>query len=173
MLVFFRSIKSALATIEDTLVIWMVGIISIILGLGVILRYVLNDPITWSEEFVVTLFVWLVMLGVPSALRSRMHIRIDVLILRLSPSLRRLFGVIACLAGFVIMVAAIYAGYMHTKGVWGSHTPMLGYSMGWIFIAMPIGFAITLFHGVMIFIEEGPEKVFQNSTETVIDSAET
>jgi TRAP-type C4-dicarboxylate transport system permease small subunit len=45
--------------------------------------------------------------------------------------------------------------------------------MGWIFIAMPIGFAITLFHGVMIFIEEGPEKVFQNSTETVIDSAET
>jgi len=172
MLDLLRSIDRGLATIEDTLVTWMVGIISIILGLGVILRYVFNDPITWSEEFVVTLFVWLVMLGVPSALRSRMHIRIDVLILRLSLRMRRLFGIIACLSGLVIMVAAIYAGYMHTTGVWGSHTPMLGYSMGWIFIAMPIGFAITLFHSAMILIDEGPEKVLQNSTETVIDSAE-
>jgi hypothetical protein len=36
---------------------------------------------------------------------------------------------------------------------------------------MPVGFALTLFHGSMILIEEGPQRVFQNATETVIDSA--
>lgn len=164
-------IDRRLARLEDLLIIVMVAAIALLVGLGVVLRYVFNDPLTWSEEFVVTMFVWSIMLGVPSALRSRMHIRIDVLILRLSKPARRIFGFIACLAGLVIMCAAVYAGYMHTAGVWSSQTPMLGFSMGWIFLAMPVGFALTLFHGCMILIDEGPELVFQNSTETVIDSA--
>ncbi|MCK7582734.1 MAG: TRAP transporter small permease subunit [Chromatiales bacterium] len=45
--------------------------IAVLVGLGVVMRYVLNDPLTWAEEFVVTLFVWmLIMLGIPAALRS-------------------------------------------------------------------------------------------------------
>jgi TRAP-type C4-dicarboxylate transport system permease small subunit len=168
---FLRSLDRRLAQLEDLLIMAMVATIASLLGLGVVLRYVFNNPLTWGEEFVVTLFVWSVMLGVPSALRSRMHIRIDVMILRLSNAARRIVGVIACLAGLVIMGAAVYAGYAHTAGVWNSQTPMLGFSMGWIFLAMPVGFALTLFHGSMMLMEEGPERVFQNATETVIDSA--
>ena len=168
---FLRWLDRSLARLEDLLIIVMVATIAGILSLGVVLRYVFNDPLTWAEEFVITLFVWAVMLGVPSALRSRMHIRIDVVILRLSASARRLVGAVACLAGLAIMCTAVYAGYAHTAGVWNSRTPMLGFSMGWLFLAMPVGFALTLFHGSMMLIEEGPERVFQNATETVIDSA--
>lgn len=168
---FLRMLDRRLAKLEDLLIMAMVATIAILLGLGVVLRYVFNDPLTWAEEFVVTLFVWSVMLGVPSALRSRMHIRIDVMILRLSNEARKVVGCLACLAGLVIMCAAVYAGYKHTLSVWNSQTPMLGFSMGWIFLAMPVGFALTLFHGSMILIDEGPQRVFQNATETVIDSA--
>ena len=167
------SIERKLALIEDRLVMAMVAIIALIMGAGVILRYVFNDPLTWSEEFVVTLFVWSVMLGVPSALRARMHIRIDALILRLGPGARRFTGLLAFVSGAVIMLAAIYAGWQHTQGVWSNQTPMLGYSMGWIFISMPIGFALTLFHAAVIFMVEGPDAVFRNATESVIDAAET
>jgi TRAP-type transport system small permease protein len=159
----FQTVKrlgSGLAWLEDVLVMWTVAIIAVLLGLGVILRYVFNDPITWSEEFVVTLFVWSVMFGIPSALR-------------LNPRARRWVGLLACVAGAVILAAAVYAGVSYTLNVWGSNTPMLGYSMGWIFISMPIGFALTLLHGAIILIDEGPEVVFQNATETVIDMAQT
>lgn len=170
---FLFSLERKLAALEDGLLMVMVAVIALILGLGVVLRYVFNDPLTWAEEFVVTLFVWSVMLGVPSALRARMHIRIDALILRLGPGARRMAGVLAFSAGAVILLAAIYAGWRHTQGVWSSQTPMLGYSMGWIFISMPIGFALTIFHGVMIVLQEGPDAVFRNATESVIDAAET
>lgn len=170
---FLFSLDRKLAALEDGLLMVMVAVIALILGAGVLLRYVFNDPLTWAEEFVVTLFVWSVMLGVPSALRARMHIRIDALILRLGPSARRMAGALAFSAGAVILLAAIYAGWQHTKGVWSSQTPMLGYSMGWIFISMPIGFALTIFHGAMIFLQEGPDAVFRNATESVIDAAET
>ena len=94
----FQTVKrlgNGLAWLEDVLVMWTVAIIAVLLGLGVILRYVFNNPLTWAEEFVVTLFVWSVMFGIPSALRSRMHIRIDVLILRLKPQARRWVGLLA------------------------------------------------------------------------------
>ena len=170
---FLFSLERKLAELEDGLLMVMVAVIALILGLGVVLRYVFNEPLTWAEEFVVTLFVWSVMLGVPSALRARMHIRIDALILRLGPGARRMAGVLAFSAGAVILLAAIYAGWQHTQGVWSSQTPMLGYSMGWIFISMPIGFALTIFHGAVIFMQEGPDAVFRNATESVIDAAET
>ena len=170
---FLFSLERKLAELEDGLLMVMVAVIALILGVGVVLRYVFNEPLTWAEEFVVTLFVWSVMLGVPSALRARMHIRIDALILRLGPGARRMAGVLAFSAGAVILLAAIYAGWQHTQGVWSSQTPMLGYSMGWIFISMPIGFALTIFHGAVIFMQEGPDAVFRNATESVIDAAET
>lgn len=170
---FLFSLERKLAALEDRLVMVMVAVIALILGAGVLLRYVFNDPLTWAEEFVVTLFVWSVMLGVPSALRARMHIRIDALILRLGPGARRVAGVLAFSAGAVILLAAVYAGWQHTQGVWSSQTPMLGYSMGWIFVAMPIGFALTIFHAAVILLQEGPDAVFRNATESVIDAAET
>lgn len=167
-----RVLDRALARLEDLVVMTIVAAMSVLLFAGVILRYVFNDPLTWSEEFVVTIFVWSVMLGVPSALRARMHIRIDALILRLGATGRRVFGVIACVAALVIFVAAIYAGWSHTGNVASSRTPMLGYSVGWIFVSLPIGFALTLFHGAMILVDEGPDAVFRNATESVIDSAQ-
>lgn len=167
-----RRLDRAVGRLEDLSLMGMVALIALVLGAGVVMRYVFNDPITWAEEFVVTIFVWSVMVGVPSALRSRMHIRIDALILRLGPRARRVVGRLACVAGAVILAAAIYAGWSHTAGVWGSRTPMLGYSMGWIFVSMPIGFALTLFHGTMILLDEGADAVFRNATESVIDAAQ-
>jgi TRAP-type C4-dicarboxylate transport system permease small subunit len=113
------------------------------------------------------------MLGIPAALRSNMHIRIDALILRLSPLGRRVAGVLACLAGLAIVGFAIYAGVRHASGVWSSLTPMLGFSMGWIFVSLPIGFALLLLHAVRMLIDGGPESVFRNSTELVVDDAAT
>jgi TRAP-type C4-dicarboxylate transport system permease small subunit len=167
-----RRLDRALARIEDLAVMTIVALMATILGIGVVLRYVFNDPLTWSEEFVVTIFVWSVMLGVPSALRSRMHIRIDALILRLGPTGRRVCGVLACASATVIFVAAIYAGLSHTSNIASSLTPMLGYSVAWIFVSLPIGFALTLFHAAVILVDEGPDAVFRNATESVIDSAQ-
>ncbi len=42
-----------------------------------------------------------------------------------------------------------------------------------LIIGVPIGFALTLLHGAIILVDEGPEVVFQNATETVIDMAQT
>ena len=82
-------------------------------------------------------------------------------------------GVLACLAGAVIVGFAIYAGVRHASGVWSSLTPMLGFSMGWIFVSLPVGFALLLLHAVRMLLEGGPESVFRNATELVVADADT
>ena len=114
-----RRLDRALARLEDAAITVIVAAMAVLLGVGVVLRYVFNDPLTWSEEFVVTIFVWSVMLGVPSALRSRMHIRIDALVLRLGPAGRRACGWLAWASAGPCSWAAAAASRPSTAG-WSS-----------------------------------------------------
>ncbi len=48
----------------------------VILSAGVIARYVLNDPLVWSDELASIVFLWLAMLGSVIALQRGEHMRL-------------------------------------------------------------------------------------------------
>ena len=77
------------------------GVIATLVIAAVFFRYVLNDPLTWTEETIVLLFTWMLFAGLASGFRNRMHIRIDALLLALPRSGRALFGAIAVAATLV------------------------------------------------------------------------
>jgi len=56
MLSALKTIDRRLARLEDLLIMVMMATLALVLGLGVVLRYVFNNPLTWSEEIVVTFF---------------------------------------------------------------------------------------------------------------------
>lgn len=52
--------------------------------LQVFLRYVVNSPTSWSEEFATLCFVWCVMLVIPLGLRHQEHISMEFLVNRMA-----------------------------------------------------------------------------------------
>ena len=58
----------------------MVGVVL----LQVFLRYVLNNPTSWSEEVATLAFVWCVMLVIPLGIRHQEHISMEFLVNRLA-----------------------------------------------------------------------------------------
>lgn len=52
--------------------------------LQVFLRYVVNSPTSWSEEFATLCFVWCVMLVVPLGIRHQEHISMEFLVNRVA-----------------------------------------------------------------------------------------
>ena len=48
---------------------------------AVVFRYMLSDPLTWSEELILLLFGWMIFLGIANAFRARTHIIIDFVVL--------------------------------------------------------------------------------------------
>lgn len=60
----------------------------VVMFAGVVCRYVLHQPLVWSDELAGILFLWLAMLGAVLALRRGEHMRMTALVSRLSPQRR-------------------------------------------------------------------------------------
>lgn len=79
-----------------------------ILGIAqVFWRWVLNDPIVWSEELIQLTYVWICYLGWTIASRKDSHIRITALINRLPYKAQKwmqVFNHIVCILFSVLMV---------------------------------------------------------------------
>src|SRR4051794_5202621 len=66
----------------------LVVIETLILGIGVIARYVVHKPLVWSDELASTLFLWLGMLGAALAIRRSEHLRMNTVVNLLPGQLR-------------------------------------------------------------------------------------
>ena len=74
---------------------------------GVVMRYVFASPLYWVDEIATYLTVWGALIGWSVAERDRRHIRVTILIDRLSPRARRwgMLAASAISAGFCLFLA--------------------------------------------------------------------
>jgi TRAP-type C4-dicarboxylate transport system permease small subunit len=137
--------------------------------LAVVLRYVFNDPLTWGEELIVGLFTWMVFVGAAAAVRSQMHIRIDVMgpVFR-DPKMNWL-NVVTLVIGVVILVTMIWACYEQVLQEVVVESPMLGVSKAWFAAAMPAGLILMLIHVLRVWMDQGAAPVFRGETEAIIN----
>lgn len=73
-------LEKALFVVAAAALTAMTGVIL----LQVFLRYVVNSPTSWSEEFATLCFVWCVMLVIPLGLRHQEHISMEFLVNRMA-----------------------------------------------------------------------------------------
>lgn len=74
-------------------------------------RYVLNDPLSWTEQVCRILFVWSVFAGAAILYRRMLHIAIDMFLLMLPPPAQRIIvGINHVLMLFVGVMMVIFGG---------------------------------------------------------------
>jgi TRAP-type C4-dicarboxylate transport system permease small subunit len=62
--------------------------------LQVFTRYVLNDPVTWTQEFVLIVYIWIVFWSAAFLLHEREHITFDMVYVSLPTGPRRLLAIV-------------------------------------------------------------------------------
>jgi TRAP-type transport system small permease protein len=109
---------------------------------NVVLRYVFNSGIAFSEELSRWLMVWLTFLGAVVALRERAHLGVDTLVLLLPPWGKRL----CFIASYGLM---LFADWLLLKGSWvqvlitlGDRAPATNLSVG-IFYSSGLVFGVS------------------------------
>jgi len=78
-------------------------------------RYVLNYPIGWSEEVVITMWLWTVLWGAAFVLSEKEEIRFDIIYSSLSERMRRIFSVITGIALVVLYGISLPAAYSYVS----------------------------------------------------------
>ena len=164
----FGRFDDALARVEDVLIVVVHGLIATLVFLAVVMRYVFNNPLTWGEELIVALLTWMVFLGSAAAVRSQMHIRIDVM----APVFRmpkfNWLNTVTVLVGIVILGTMIWACYTQVLEELVVASPMMNVSKAWVAASMPVGLILMLFHVLRIWMDQGAAPVFRGETEVLM-----
>ncbi|HYL81126.1 MAG TPA: TRAP transporter small permease [Candidatus Acidoferrum sp.] len=134
------------------LVDWVVGglvaALVILVGSGILARYVLNYSLAWSDELAGLGFVWLTLLGSVAASRRRTHMVIGFLPKLFGPTGQRAIGL------YVMAAILIFCGFMVGEGIVltaatiGDKSPVLRMPVGLSYLSLPVAgvfmFAYTL-----------------------------
>ncbi|MEL7444931.1 MAG: TRAP transporter small permease [Pseudomonadota bacterium] len=122
-----------------------ISILMVVVTLAqVIFRYVIAEPLPWSEELARYCFVWIVFLGGAIGLSRGIHLGVDIFVNllpgRIKTGLEVLTNVL--IAGFAATVAynsqPVIAMNMFQR------SPALGLQMSWIYIAIPISMCLIV-----------------------------
>lgn len=137
---------AALQVFSAALCLGMLGVVLV----GVFYRYVVDESLSWYDEFAGYLLVWLTMYGSVVALARRKHISFDTLVLKLPPGWQRaaeVFGIL-CVAGFSLVLLA--AGWQLVREMSDETAVSLpALRMSWIYGVMPISGALLLLIGLV------------------------
>ena len=63
--------------LEETILLILLVLMTCIMGIQIVSRYVFQNSLTWSEELVRYMFVWSAFLGVPFCIKHRLSIKVD------------------------------------------------------------------------------------------------
>src|ERR1700748_1660742 len=111
----------------------------VILFAGVIWRYVLREPLIWSDELASILFLWLAMLGAAVAFRRAEHMRMTAIVASAKPAMRAYLDVVATCAALAFLLLIIWPSYNYAYEESFITTPALQIPNIWRAIALPIG----------------------------------
>lgn len=77
--------------------------------LQIVSRYVFNNPLGWTLELCLTMWLWLVFWGAAFNLRDVDHIRFDMLYMECNKRMRRVFALVSAVAIVAGLLAALPA----------------------------------------------------------------
>ena len=128
--------------LEDWIGILALLAIMAAMSAGVFCRYVLNDSLSWSEEFARYGLIYMTFIGTSTAIRRRTHVRVDVIDLMLGARTR---GVLRILMDTVCLLFLVYLCWRTTQ-IMGflesSRSPAMQIPVNWIYGGMLVGLAM-------------------------------
>lgn len=130
--------------------ILLLAAMSVLVIANVISRYVFLHSFTWVEEASRYLMIWAAFLGAGLALRVGGHIAVDTLPSALpARGARWLRGLIVAIVAASLVVLT-WLGLQYAEFGWEQETPVLGWSFGMVYLAVPIGAALMLVHLLLV-----------------------
>ena len=132
------------------LLIGLLAAMSVIIFTNVVLRYTTSQSIEWAEEVARHMMIWLSFIGCGPVLRYGGHIAIENLQDCLPTRLAQLLRVLIALLITAFCVFCIWFGLQYMDRTQYQSTPATQISFAWIYLALPLGMAMTLVHWLLI-----------------------
>jgi tripartite ATP-independent transporter DctM subunit len=135
--------RAAIATIEAMAALLLVAMMGLVV-IGVVFRYFLSTPIFWIDEVCSILFIWLSMMGAVIAIHRHEHLRLTLLIDRVSPRWRKRLDALGQVLVIAFLATMVLPAYRHVVSESIIYSATLGISNGIRIAAVLFGISAML-----------------------------
>lgn len=144
-----RAYEKCIAFLEGYSAVLTLAMLGVVL-LGVFYRYVVDQSLSWYDEFAGYILVWLTMYGSVVALARRKHIGFETLVEKLPPGGQRAAEIFdaLCVLGFsVVLLVSSWVLVREMAGETAVSIPAV--KMAWVYSVLPISGALMVLVSVM------------------------
>jgi len=134
--------------LEEIVLVTMFAVMVAIIFLQVIMRYVFNNSLYWSEELGKFLFVWISWLGISIGKRRGEHIKITLLTDKFSFRMAQFINIISELIVISICAVTFYYGISLVISQVGTHYAGIKISMSWGYLSVVVGCGLMILRSV-------------------------
>lgn len=146
---FTDNLNVGIRYIVSSLFIIMVSLVF----LQVVTRFVINYPISWTEEISRYLMIYIVFLGSALLVRKTAHIAVDFLLEIVNPKAKKKLNLVNLIISMFFFGILLYFGTELTLVVIDQSTPNLQFSMAWAYAAVPLGALLMLMNAFAVLFE--------------------
>ena len=143
---FWERIYRGLCFFEEKGTVFVCVLMTAAITVQVFCRYILNLPLTWSQELGKFCLVWLTFLGGSYVLRRKKHISINIIMSRTSEKVQRITALFINILALIVLGVVIYESIPFMKMMSKVPSVTMGFSMGLVYGALPLAFFFMIIH---------------------------
>jgi TRAP-type C4-dicarboxylate transport system permease small subunit len=128
-----------LLKLVNFLIVLLLAVMTLVVTLSVFSRYVLNNAISWGEEFSRYAMIWFAMFGAMVALKDNSHVGVSVIVDLFPEKIRR--GILQFGRLFVLIFLGVvfYFSIIHLIGIEGQFSPAMEIPMLVPYMSITVG----------------------------------
>ncbi|WP_017729035.1 TRAP transporter small permease [Halalkalibacterium ligniniphilum] len=141
-------LSQSIYAVSKYLVVFLVGLMSIVIIAQVLNRTFFGSSFFWSEELARYCLVWITFIGVSIAVRNGELVMLDFIQTKLTGKWKKYYQFFLNLIALIFMGIIIYYGFKQTfaPSALIQVTPALRLPMWVVYICVPIGFIFSFIH---------------------------
>lgn len=141
---------------EETIMMTLLAIMSIVMFVQVILRYFFGNALPWAEELCRFMFIWFACMGFATGVKHHEDLRVDTLYEKVPRKWQILMDVITTICMFVFCLTIGYGGIaiMQQQIKLGTLSSALKLPMSFVYGALAFGLLFMLLRMIQTLIQK-------------------
>ena len=147
---FMAKISDILYTFEKMLAVILMTVMLGSIAVGVAFRYVVGNPLTWSDELAIYMLIWLTFVGGSMSVKTGRAASLDLVFDRMNLVWKKIFLIVGYLSlmVFAVIVAYVAFQWISNPSVKTQISPGLKISMFMPYLAVPFGITCLFVHSL-------------------------
>lgn len=156
---------------EETILCILLVLMTIILGIQIIARYVFGNSLAWSEELVRYLFVWSTFLGIPYCIRRKSSIKVDQFRALMPDSVQKILLFLDKIIIFVLFLILAIFSFNVVKNTYisGQTSAAMGIPMWLVQVSVFIGAVLSMIRIIQNFMDLIKSRSVEKENEERLD----